>query len=348
MSEDHEASDQDTRIAELETENKRLRAENELFRTEHKIAGGFATLVLAGPSLVNAFRKWFHVVKREKEAPVEESADLAAAITRRLINVGIIGLFFASIFPAGLLLWQNTLIRSQNEYFQQQNQHLQEQNKVILDDSTRARRAQLIATIYDEDCNLVEEAPNICDGLPGCPPKAHIRSRTEATLALAELDLGIDRLPSLAWAKLPQAQLRKANFQGANLWAACLRQANLYMANLQGSNLWTANLLFANLQGANLYEANLEAADLGRANLQEADLRGAILERSKLYGAHLRGAKLQGADLRWAESLTMEQLAAAIIDENTKLPDYLIQHRSELLESSKRALEELEHLRDAS
>jgi hypothetical protein len=371
MSEDLEA-----RNAELEAEVKRLRTENELFRTEHKIAGGFATLVLAGPSLVNAFRKWFHIVKREKEAPVEESADLAAAVTRRLINAGIIGLFFASILPAGLLLWQNTLIRSQNQYFreqigvmQKQNEYFQEQNKVILDDSTRARRAQLIATIYDEkDC-----------GEKDCPPKAHIRSRVEALLVLNEIDRGLGRKPSFAEAKLQGAflaeayladevSLRHSDLQGANLRKADLRGADLADANLQGADLYgahlsRANLLRANMEGADLYEANLLWANLQRANLRETNLRRASLEGAflrwanlqeadlrevNLRQAELQGANLRGADLREVEIDTRGRLEEAIIDEKTMLPDYLEEHRDELLESSKRNLEELERQRAES
>jgi hypothetical protein len=173
------SNDLEARNAELEAEVERLRAKNELFRTEHKTAFGLAALLMAGPSLAKAFHSWFHVAVGENNLPVKETEDLAASITRRVIRVGFIG-FLITLVPAGMLLWQNFLIRSQN--------------KLIMDDSTRARRAQLIATIYDEDCSLKEQAaPAEGEGLDqegdeepfeeeGCPPKSHIRSRTEAAM----------------------------------------------------------------------------------------------------------------------------------------------------------------------
>jgi hypothetical protein len=46
------------------------------------------------------------------------------------------------------------------------------------------------------------------------------------------------------------------------------------------------------------------------------------------------------ANLQGAKNLTKDQLAEAIIDENTELPYYLEEHRDVLLESSKRNDEE--------
>jgi uncharacterized protein YjbI with pentapeptide repeats len=355
VSEGNETLGIEIRFAELEAEVKRLKSENDLFRMEHKIAGGFVTLVLAGPDLVSAFRKWFHVVMRRKETPVEESADLAAAITRRLFNVGIVGLFFASILPAGLLLWQNTLIRSQNQYFQEQNQHLQAQNKVILEDSTRSIRAQFIAAIYDEECGLRETRESSEEGIDleldrviaeqGCAPKAHVRSRAEAALALVALDRGQGIRPSLADAKLKEADLQKAHLEEADLRKADLYKADLEGAYLQSTKLQRANLERSDLEGANLREADLfraklQRANLQRANLQEAKLRRANLEGANLQGANLwqadlEGANLQGTNLQGVVDLTKLQLAKAIISKDTNLPYYLKEHREYLVEQSK-------------
>ena len=65
----------------------------------------------------------------------------------------------------------------------------------------------------------------------------------------------------------PNANLRKADLQGAYL-----RGAYLLEANLQG-----AYLRRANLRGAYLREADLLGADLQEANLQGADLKDARL-----------------------------------------------------------------------
>ena len=54
-------------------------------------------------------------------------------------------------------------------------------------------------------------------------------------------------------------------------------------------------------------------AKLALANFQDANL----------WGADLTGANLWGADLRDVSGLTCEQLAFAMIDRQTRLPDYI-------------------------
>ena len=76
----------------------------------------------------------------------------------------------------------------------------------------------------------------------------------------------------------------------------------------------------AYLRGTNLARANLENANLSKADFSNADFRGANLKNT-----NLRGTILRGADLTDAANLTREQLGAAIIDEQTKLP-VLVDH----------------------
>jgi uncharacterized protein YjbI with pentapeptide repeats len=68
-----------------------------------------------------------------------------------------------------------------------------------------------------------------------------------------------------------------------------------------------------NLSGASLRDANLTGADATNANFRDADFEG----------ARLSGTVLRGADLSGAKNLTIEQLASAIIDDRTVLPDYI-------------------------
>jgi uncharacterized protein YjbI with pentapeptide repeats len=58
-------------------------------------------------------------------------------------------------------------------------------------------------------------------------------------------------------------------------------------------------------------------------DLFATDLRGAFFRGAHLEGANLRGAHLEGAHLGEITGLTQEQLADAIPDEKTRLPDYL-------------------------
>lgn len=78
----------------------------------------------------------------------------------------------------------------------------------------------------------------------------------------------------------------------------------------------------------NLASVNLEGAHLVGAHLEGADLSGARLARANLSNAHLSmallgGTDLAGADLRGAQGVTRAQLAEAITDAATQLPEAL-------------------------
>ena len=119
-------------------------------------------------------------------------------------------------------------------------------------------------------------------------------------------------------AALAGADLRGADLQGANFQHASLQEAQLQGANLQG-----AHLQGADLQGANLEKAQLQGASLQGANLQEANFEGADLRETFFWQANLQGAQLQGVDLSGAIGLRPQQIESAVIDEKTRLPDYL-------------------------
>ena len=77
------------------------------------------------------------------------------------------------------------------------------------------------------------------------------------------------------------------------------------------------------IHGAFVRRADLSYANLERANLAHADATNAIFRGAKFKDTNLKGTILKGADLRDAKGLTAEQLAEAIIDETTLLPDYI-------------------------
>ena len=85
--------------------------------------------------------------------------------------------------------------------------------------------------------------------------------------------------------------------------------------DLHGISLREAFLPEARFAGAFLYDCDLEGA-----LLQDADLRGAWLWRANLRRANLDGANLCGADLSGALHLSATQVAAAICDGETRLP----------------------------
>ncbi len=114
-----------------------------------------------------------------------------------------------------------------------------------------------------------------------------------------------------------------ANLKNAHLKGAVLIGANLKNANLQEANLYGAYLKNANLEGANLEGANLRGANLRWANLKNANLKNTNLVRADLMQAELKDTLLDGANLKMAEGLTPEQLAGAITNEKTILPEPL-------------------------
>ncbi len=77
------------------------------------------------------------------------------------------------------------------------------------------------------------------------------------------------------------------------------------------------------LHGAFVRRTDLSYANLERANLAGADFSFANLRGANLKDANLRGTILKGADLSDAANVTWEQLAEAVIDDDTKLPSYL-------------------------
>lgn len=86
------------------------------------------------------------------------------------------------------------------------------------------------------------------------------------------------------------------------------------------------------LHGAFIRRTDLSRARLRNANLSGADATNASFTDADFQGAHLSGTILRGADLTGAHNLTLEQLASAIIDENTLLPAYI--DREQLLKIS--------------
>jgi len=78
------------------------------------------------------------------------------------------------------------------------------------------------------------------------------------------------------------------------------------------------------IHGAFVRRADLSGTSLRRANLAHADAANASFRDADFEGAVLTGTILRGTDLTGAKNLTVEQLAAAIIDGDTILPGYII------------------------
>jgi uncharacterized protein YjbI with pentapeptide repeats len=77
------------------------------------------------------------------------------------------------------------------------------------------------------------------------------------------------------------------------------------------------------IHGAFVRRTDLSGASLRGANLAGADATNAIFRDADFQDAVLDGTILRGADLTGAKNLSVEQLAEAIIDDETILPRYI-------------------------
>jgi uncharacterized protein YjbI with pentapeptide repeats len=115
---------------------------------------------------------------------------------------------------------------------------------------------------------------------------------------------------------------------GVRLACAQLAHADLHRAFLLGSDLQCANLACARLEEAILRETNLQGSNLRHAKIDgadlfSADLSGADLREASLDSTFLKRANLRGADLSTAHGLTQTQIAEAMGDCDTRLPENL-------------------------
>ena len=81
------------------------------------------------------------------------------------------------------------------------------------------------------------------------------------------------------------------------------------------------------VHGAFIRRTDFSGASLRGANLSFADASGALFRGADFAGAKLTGTVLRGADLTDARNLTAGQLAEAVIDGSTRLPDYIQRDR---------------------
>lgn len=263
-------------LEEVEKENRLLR--KEIVRLEGKLehhqktqrlgawVAGRALKAVIGWNLSTRIKDWIETYKRIKpEIPIDETARVLEGILHRLIRVGLWTLV-VGLVPILLLLWQNLLIGDQNQYFREQIAEMREQDRT-------ARRAQLIATIYDEDCS---GSSRVRDGRSQCEMVASLRAREEAVKAFIALErLQGNAEIDLYNARLDLLSLTGADLSGINLEGAFAKNANLEKADLSSTNLRRVEFAGANLSGANLTKANLVGTRLLGANLEGTNLKGA-------------------------------------------------------------------------
>ncbi len=126
-----------------------------------------------------------------------------------------------------------------------------------------------------------------------------------------------DDIIDLRDAFLPAVNLRGAQLERVNFEGSTLARANLQDALLRGADFRTAILESTYLRGADLRDADLKGADL-----RHGSLRGALLKGADIFGAKLEGTTLLDTDLSGVQNPIRSQIALAVTDETTILPNY--------------------------
>jgi len=111
------------------------------------------------------------------------------------------------------------------------------------------------------------------------------------------------QLPNLSFLDLSGARFPQANFSG--IWdhetGEITEETLIMFSNLKKVDFQGADLRATNFIGSYLQNANLQGASLRDSNLSDTDLRGANLQGAILTSANLDSSDLRGADFRGAE-----------------------------------------------
>ncbi len=216
--------------ATLESEKARLQSELHGLHGSLKLASGFATLVAFGPGLVASLQTWLEANTQQETLPIKETAEVCAAVTRRVLSIGLLGIIIACVPTA--IMWrqaelmssQNELIRQQNMFFKQQISGVQDQIAQQATTEILSRRAQLVDAIY----STLECPPST----KRCPPRNSARIRAESAVAFIEIERNRNVVPNLA----------KVNFAKINLSAQDMRGVDLSQADFSDANLSGADM----------------------------------------------------------------------------------------------------------
>ncbi|MBA3822890.1 MAG: pentapeptide repeat-containing protein [Ktedonobacterales bacterium] len=170
----------------------------------------------------------------------------------------------------------------------------------------------------------------------GRPPYWHVHIHTLGELDWIMTQRGwsgnVDELNQIQRATQDEyivvADLRDANFSGAQLVNAKLIGADLSRAFFLGADLTGAQLVDSNLSYARLRMANLNGANLQNATMTLVHGRRATFAGANLTFASLQGARLSQTDLRGARLVGAHLDAATILseaqfDERTQLADVI-------------------------
>ena len=326
---------------ELLRDNQTLRAKlasrDAVLRLQGKLGisvGKLGMLVFVGPRLVLSVRAWLEAFLTSPRAlPVEETAQLGAAVIRRMLAIGLVGGVVTSL-PIVLLYQQNALISEQSRLIEIQN---------LVAEATR--RSALVFELTDI-LNEVDEELDATGLETMAAVSAYLtRSGMERIEAESVEDDGerprrdkrdfgtsrplfrlstrlTGRIVALSRALRPYIYLRNdgkpidapLSPERAQLLLS-LVYSGIDMEDLNHEEPWFHD---ADLAGANLSSVDLTHAKLQRVNLRGANLSGSILEYARIDGADLCGANLVGVRGLEISSLVINGVRVVKWDKDTR------------------------------
>lgn len=137
-------TEEQDRIRALEAEVDSLRKYKSIFEAQTwtaKVAAKLTALLWLSPELSLAIKNWLEARRlRAESLPLDETADLAAAVVRRIVKVGTVAAVIALI-PSALLVWQNVIMRFQTKVLLDQNALISQQNQSLIDQIEAQRDA---------------------------------------------------------------------------------------------------------------------------------------------------------------------------------------------------------------
>lgn len=155
-------------------------------------------------------------------------------------------------------------------------------------------------------------------GLVTLPPRAaHLTERIARAFRKAVAPpspAGVIYLPVKAEPKYVRPVMRDEDARGLRIRGATWAETSLERCDFRG----------ATLTDVRMNGADVKYCDFRGATLANVDLSRAVFEGARLDGVDLSRTDLRGADLRRMGGLTLTQVHAAITDDTTRLPGYLI------------------------
>ncbi|NJL26724.1 MAG: pentapeptide repeat-containing protein [Thermoanaerobaculia bacterium] len=319
-------------LAALREEVQRLRKYRAIVEGQTAVARGLTKLgilIWLGRDLVSAIKNWLIARRDSPGMPLEETAELFAAVLHRLIRVGFVAALLA-IIPSALLIWQNLIMREQNRSLIQQ---IEEQRAAARNDQV-SRHLEMLMSEEREKLwlaiaffNGTEEARNEAlsrlsmlllesDGAGSC-------TALEALARLAPMSKnGVDNMPlrDVSGSLRPFLEYpEKIPLGGIEIQATICperRFSQLSLSNLafldadfQRSEFYYVNLDGVRLSGADLrgvkfdYGIKWFSEEAGHpSDFSDADLSFASFKEAP-QDLLLQGAKLLGTLFPWGPDL---------------------------------------------